>query len=100
MPRPTDVDVPISIPDVDGDGHSDLVTLSRFDDGKHRVAIVSGATGEVLRHPLVDSDCKDVSELQFDYATSVLSYGCSPFGCKCLSFQRHALLLFLTIYYN
>uniref|UniRef100_A0A0A9XCY1 FAM234A/B beta-propeller domain-containing protein n=2 Tax=Lygus hesperus TaxID=30085 RepID=A0A0A9XCY1_LYGHE len=77
-PQPQNVDVPISIPDVDGDGHLELVTLSRYGKGKHRVAIISGRTGEVIKQPLLDPDCDLVFNLTYDYNTATVLYDCSP----------------------
>lgn len=80
---PKDVDVPISIPDVDSDGHSDLVTLSRYEKGKHRLAIISGRTGKIFKQPPLDSNCDSVNNLTYDYNSGTVFYSCSTsFGCK------------------
>lgn len=76
-PQPKDIDVPVPIPDMDSDGIGDLVTLSRFAKGHHRLAFISGKTGVLIKEPPLSNDCIQVTDLKFDYTTSTVHFTCS-----------------------
>ncbi|XP_014260051.1 uncharacterized protein LOC106672829 [Cimex lectularius] len=77
LPQPHDVDVPLLIPDIDGDGLRDLVTLSRYTSGHHRLIFISAKTGNVIKHPSLKPECSLVSDLTYDFRSSTLFYTCS-----------------------
>lgn len=78
-PQPKDIDVPIPLPDMNSDGIGDLVTLSRFTMGHHRLAFISGKTGVLIKEPPLSNDCIQVTDLKFDYTTSTVHYSCSTY---------------------
>lgn len=71
-PQPEEIDFPLTVP-----GRGELITLSRFKTGGHRLLFVSMDTGVINSEPLVDSECYQVYNLTYSINEEKLHYTCS-----------------------
>lgn len=69
-PQPEDIDFPLTIPD-----RNELITLSRFKGGQHRLLFVSMQSGVITSEPMLDSECYHVYNLTYSIS-GVLHYNC------------------------
>lgn len=83
-PQPEEIDFPLTIPN-----RAELISLSRFKSGHHRLLFVSMETGIITSEPLLDSECYHVYNLTYSLEEGVLHYACATRlgGSRILSYN-------------